>query len=300
MAFSSDSNLSSHNQDSTDSSGMKVEEKIARAYHRDLSWRKVLVRLEPDAHNNMIVRRMFANAYGWPVIKHLCDTHFAYTHSALTRDEYEAARERAKPMDAPVPETGEEVAEQTELKVAARTQSETREATDELAALKVVKDGTSSSRSSKTLKTLSRESSGMWDDAYFEGSDDDDEVDERHFVARMLNPHAQPVKKPEQAYQRPSSESKSSANGAPRTPTTPYTDGHRGLSPTTSRSPGSTGSGRRGKANIVDDPMIAGRLVEEPEPLPSGSTSGLGLRKSVEEQVAQAPPNPTKAKSASK
>jgi hypothetical protein len=208
---SKDSNTS---QDSTDAGGMKVEEKIARAYHRDLSWRKVLVRLEPDAHNNMIVRRMFANAYGWPVVKHLCDTHFAHTHSALTRDEYEAARERAKPMDAPVPETGEEVAEQTALKVPPRTQSETREARDELAALQFVQDGTASQRSSKTLKTLSRQSSrssGMWDDAFFnEDDDDDDDVDERHFVARMLNPHAPAaVKKPEQAYQRPSSSSKS-------------------------------------------------------------------------------------------
>ena len=58
------------------SSGMRVEEKIARAYHHDLSWRKVLVRLEPDAHNNIMVRRMFANAYGWPVVRHLCDAHF--------------------------------------------------------------------------------------------------------------------------------------------------------------------------------------------------------------------------------
>ncbi|KKK14499.1 hypothetical protein ARAM_006947 [Aspergillus rambellii] len=60
-------------------SGLKVEEKIARAYHRKLSWRKVLVRLEPDAHNNIIVRRMFTNAYGWPVVKHLVDTHFGST-----------------------------------------------------------------------------------------------------------------------------------------------------------------------------------------------------------------------------
>ncbi|RKF63301.1 putative lipase [Erysiphe neolycopersici] len=59
------------------SGGMKIEERIARAYHRDLSWRKVLVRLEPDAHNNIIVRRMFANANGWPVVKHLCDAHFS-------------------------------------------------------------------------------------------------------------------------------------------------------------------------------------------------------------------------------
>ena len=93
---------------------MKVEEKIARAYHKDLSWRKVLVRLEPDAHNNMIVRRMFANAYGWPVIKHLCDTHFADTYTARTRDEAEPARERAPPMQEPIdPQTGEEVKEQT-------------------------------------------------------------------------------------------------------------------------------------------------------------------------------------------
>ncbi|KAF2280083.1 uncharacterized protein EI97DRAFT_110126 [Westerdykella ornata] len=87
---------------STEEGGMRVEEKIARAYHKDLSWRKVLVRLEPDAHNNIVVRRMFANAYGWPVVKHLCDTHFADTHTAETPDEFESAQERAKPMDEPV------------------------------------------------------------------------------------------------------------------------------------------------------------------------------------------------------
>jgi hypothetical protein len=74
-------------------SGMRVEEKIARAYHRDLSWRKVLVRLEPDAHNNMMVRRMFANAYGWPVVRHLCDAHFG--DGALLAAESAAARESA-------------------------------------------------------------------------------------------------------------------------------------------------------------------------------------------------------------
>ncbi|KAL4911878.1 putative serine esterase-domain-containing protein [Aspergillus aurantiobrunneus] len=62
--------------DPPNETGLKVEEKIARAYHRGVSWRKVLVRLEPDAHNNIIVRRMFANAYGWPVVEHLVDTHF--------------------------------------------------------------------------------------------------------------------------------------------------------------------------------------------------------------------------------
>ncbi|PWY64530.1 lipase/serine esterase [Aspergillus heteromorphus CBS 117.55] len=63
-------------------SGLKLEEKIARAYHRNLSWRKVLVRLEPDAHNNIIVRRMFTNAYGWPVVQHLVNTHFGDTPGA--------------------------------------------------------------------------------------------------------------------------------------------------------------------------------------------------------------------------
>ncbi|KAJ1331636.1 putative serine esterase (DUF676) [Microdochium nivale] len=79
-----------------DSSSMKVEEKIARAYHRDLSWRKVLVKMEPDAHNNIIVRRMFSNAHGWPVVKHLCDTHFSDTASARTPDDEETNVDQAK------------------------------------------------------------------------------------------------------------------------------------------------------------------------------------------------------------
>lgn len=55
----------------------KVEERIAREWHRNMDWRKVLVRLDPDAHNNIVVRRRFVNAYGWPVIDHLIDNHFA-------------------------------------------------------------------------------------------------------------------------------------------------------------------------------------------------------------------------------
>ena len=55
---------------------LRLEEKIARDWHRDMTWRKVLVKLEPDAHNNIIVRRMFPNAYGWPVIEHLVREHF--------------------------------------------------------------------------------------------------------------------------------------------------------------------------------------------------------------------------------
>ncbi|KAH3674793.1 hypothetical protein WICMUC_002996 [Wickerhamomyces mucosus] len=54
----------------------ELEEDIARLWHRGMDWRKVLVRLEPDAHNNIIVRRRFANAYGWKVVDHLLENHF--------------------------------------------------------------------------------------------------------------------------------------------------------------------------------------------------------------------------------
>lgn len=52
--------------------------KIARKYHSDgLNWRKVLVYLPPDAHNNIVVRRRFANGFGWGVIDHLKDQVFS-------------------------------------------------------------------------------------------------------------------------------------------------------------------------------------------------------------------------------
>ncbi|CCF56772.1 hypothetical protein KAFR_0B04750 [Kazachstania africana CBS 2517] len=53
-----------------------LEQMIARRWHKGLSWRKVIVALKPDAHNNIMVRRRFANAYGWPVIDHLVSEHF--------------------------------------------------------------------------------------------------------------------------------------------------------------------------------------------------------------------------------
>ena len=98
----SNANVDTSHGQNQDIGSMKIEEKIARAYHKDLSWRKVLVRLEPDAHNNMVVRRMFANAYGWPVVRHMCDTHFAYTLAAQTADEDEENAERAVGQDVPV------------------------------------------------------------------------------------------------------------------------------------------------------------------------------------------------------
>lgn len=54
----------------------RSEEKLARAWHKGASWRKVLVQLLPDAHNNIVVRRRFSNAYGWPVVHHLVRNHF--------------------------------------------------------------------------------------------------------------------------------------------------------------------------------------------------------------------------------
>jgi hypothetical protein len=119
-----DSSLSKHDYDDTahtnpdkepdeviDSSQMRVEEKIARAYHRDLSWRKVLVKLEPDAHNNLIVRRMFANAFGWPVVAHLVEAHFSDSATARTRDEESSGGERARPLVEGPDETGQETKE---------------------------------------------------------------------------------------------------------------------------------------------------------------------------------------------
>ena len=106
---SGNSNNSAMTIDSTISTnGMKPEEKIARAYHHDLSWRKVLVRLERESHNNIFVRRMFANAYGWPVVKHVCDTHFSESPEAETRDEDEGNEERARPLSRGIGEDGKE------------------------------------------------------------------------------------------------------------------------------------------------------------------------------------------------
>ncbi|GIZ37658.1 hypothetical protein CKM354_000110000 [Cercospora kikuchii] len=315
---------------STDTSGMKVEEKIARAYHRDLSWRKVLVRLEPDAHNNIIVRRMFANAYGWPVVKHLCDTHFADTYAARTRDEDEPARERAKPADAPISsEHGEQVMEQTSKpdEVRPRTKSETREARDELAALAVPQTGVDRSNSAKRKSasyssvgsdgSSNRRESAVWDDALFETSDgeDSDAVDERNLVAKILNPNYAP-KKPAPAHHGSSSSSqtpKQSARSPPPGPIQTYTDGHRGLAPYSPTSPTSprfqsasevkSASPKNAAAkptfNTADleTPTVFSNraIVEEPTPIsptsPTAAAYGsVGLGKSVEEHISSSSP----------
>lgn len=172
---------------------MRLEEKIARAYHRDLSWRKVLVRLEPDAHNNMIVRRMFANAYGWPVVKHLCDTHFADTWTARMRDEDEPAFDRAAAGARGEVAEGEEVEAQGASKKPSRSHSEMREANDELGGLKEVGTGIDRHRTLQPHKeamahagSVASAGSGVWDDIYFEGgSDEDDEPEEDSYGSRF-------------------------------------------------------------------------------------------------------------------
>lgn len=64
---------------------MNKQVKIARKYHTaEMSWRKVLVSLPPDAHNNIVVRRRFANGYGWGVVDHLRDEVFAPKLGKLT------------------------------------------------------------------------------------------------------------------------------------------------------------------------------------------------------------------------
>ncbi|KAH7375044.1 revertant of glycogen synthase kinase mutation [Plectosphaerella cucumerina] len=92
-----------------DGSQMRVEEKIARAYHRGIAWRKVLVKVEPDAHNNIIVRRMFANAFGWPVVKHMVDAHFSDAATARTRVDEEGNEERALDISQPPDKYGGEI-----------------------------------------------------------------------------------------------------------------------------------------------------------------------------------------------
>nr|POF13177.1 putative lipase [Quercus suber] len=272
-------------QQSGDAGGMKVEEKIARAYHRDLSWRKVLVRLEPDAHNNMIVRRMFANAYGWPVVKHLTDTHFSGSYSASTRNEHQPSRERAPPMSDPVGESGEEVKEQTAKKVAPRSQSEKREATDELAGLNVPKDGIVGSWSSRSGKTLERQSSAVWDDSYFEGSDEDsDGVDERTFISRMINPMAAPAM-PEPVHDRPESRR---SHDLPQTPTSnPIADGHRGLTPISPVKSLATTAPTFDSTDVAI-PVLAEHLVDEPLPINSSRNAGISLQGNLAGQANSA------------
>jgi hypothetical protein len=275
---------------------MRVEEKIARAYHKDLSWRKVLVRLEPDAHNNIIVRRMFANAYGWPVIKHLCDTHFADTYSAQTRDEEEPAIDRAKGIDVPVKEDGEHVRgqEATQPPIE-RTESELREVRDELAPLNTSLKGP---KRVNTVDSIRSTGSADWDSIYFDGtSDDEDEKDDRNAIQKFWQPNgARSPRAPTSpsALKSPTDRGTSEAeltdflHGAPRP--APTMEVHRGLglSPTKSRK--STSSSKSTEPDSVQPFEGQAPLLGEEQPLTASppaspslaNISEVGLRRSLE------------------
>ncbi|KFZ06577.1 hypothetical protein V502_09900, partial [Pseudogymnoascus sp. VKM F-4520 (FW-2644)] len=158
---------------------MKVEEKIARAYHRDLSWRKVLVRLEPDAHNNIIVRRKFANAYGWPVVQHLVDTHFAGGGAALTPDDEEGNEDRATRKsqggaEGPAPHQFLDQALRRER------EEEVRESADHLSSLS---DGVSThTHTTQRMRkpVLERTDSEVWSERDFMDSDGDSDGEVKH------------------------------------------------------------------------------------------------------------------------
>ncbi|KAF2872166.1 putative serine esterase-domain-containing protein [Massariosphaeria phaeospora] len=284
---------------SVDEGGMRVEEKIARAYHRDLSWRKVLVRLEPDAHNNMIVRRMFANAYGWPVVKHLCDTHFADTYAAATRDENEPATDRAKNVEEPVREDGEHVKGQNDpFPPAERTQSELREVADELAPLK---DRPHYHRRLPTTDSVRSRDSTAWDDAYFDGTsdEDDDELDERNAIQKFLQ-----LELPQSKHISPTSPDAPEGFGTSEADIADFlsaspapVDVHRGLG--VSPRAGSTSTREPDSVESMGGGLL-GRIPqsESPPHTPTGNLSGVGLRKSLEVATPTSP-QATRARSAS-
>ncbi|KAJ4994056.1 lipase ROG1 [Stagonosporopsis vannaccii] len=289
--FSGES-LTSQASTQTSEETMRVEEKIARAYHKDLSWRKVLVRLEPDAHNNIVVRRMFANAYGWPVVKHLCDTHFADTYSAQTRDEQEPALDRAKAIDVPVKEDGEHVKGQEDtVPPIERTESELREVRDELAPLG------NSFRSPKRMNTADSfrsTSSADWDN-YFDGatSDEDDDNDERNAVQKFLqlgNPRPTKSSTTSNAPRTPNSAGTSDAEisdflnqGPEAAQPTPLVDIHRGLGasprqPSKATKEPDSQQSLRGQAILPPGHQVAA----SPPASPSLHLSDVGLRRSLE------------------
>lgn len=158
------------------SSGMRVEEKIARAYHKDLSWRKVLVRLEPDAHNNIIVRRTFANAFGWPVVKHIVDTHFGYTAVAQTEDTELGNTERAMPVTTATTILGDEVEGQVDtpphqswsVRKLQRMQSQNRKSENENPdSLSPAEPPEAEGGGLSPCSELGKRDSDVWSDRYF-------------------------------------------------------------------------------------------------------------------------------------
>lgn len=176
-----------------DASNVRVEEKIARGYHRDLAWRKVLVKLEPDAHNNICVRRMFANAYGWPVIHHLVEAHFSDSAVARMRTDDEHLGERALDMGQPPDEHGAETKEvpsptKPSMPAAAsrdtatdsshrHTESEAREALDEVPDLRKRHDSDAAEPSPRSFAPSERSDSVTWSERDWMDSDNESDTD---------------------------------------------------------------------------------------------------------------------------
>ncbi|KAL6698182.1 putative serine esterase domain-containing protein [Trichoderma pleuroticola] len=164
-----------------DGSSMRVEEKISRGYHKDLSWRKVLVKLEPDAHNNIFVRRMFANAYGWPVVKHLVDAHFSDSAVARIRTEDEYMGERALDISQPPGADGREtktvsMRQARGLAPEPTNASEAREALDEVPPLPRTQDTDRSSMVSHSHQG-ERGDSMSWSERDWASSENESEFD---------------------------------------------------------------------------------------------------------------------------
>ncbi|PSS02305.1 putative serine esterase-domain-containing protein [Coniella lustricola] len=194
-----DSTLSSKDYDDTahtnpdkepdeviDGSSMKVEEKIARAYHRNLSWRKVLVKLEPDAHNNLICRRMFANAFGWPVVKHLVDAHFSDAATTRLRDEDLQNTERAKGTSEAPDKHGNETQDAETATTSTSDHVDTQptgvddgEARDTVSELPSATDGNGDKASSSSLSGMTHERADNthWSDRDWADSGDDSDSD---------------------------------------------------------------------------------------------------------------------------
>jgi Putative serine esterase (DUF676) len=245
-------------------SGMRVEEKIARAYHRDLSWRKVLVCLVPDAHNNMIVRRTFANAYGWPVIKHLCDTHFGDTFAAQTRDEDEPSNDRAAGLDIAIPPTGEQVEGQKSKKAPVNVPEDLmRKATGEL---KPLEEGGIAEAQARAR----RDDSVEVDDSYLSDTSEDEADAQRSPFQRLWSPAP---KSPDRAAQ-------AKDKGKDKLPDTTPTVVTKNL---TSEPDSIDGSG-------PSTTIAAGSVLPTSDSAPGG-LSELGLRKSIPEAIASSSKN---------
>ncbi|KAH8732416.1 putative serine esterase-domain-containing protein [Phaeosphaeriaceae sp. PMI808] len=294
------SNTSQGSAASAEEGQIRVEEKIARAYHKDLSWRKVLVRLEPDAHNNMIVRRMFANAYGWPVIKHLCDTHFADTYSAQTRDEDEPAIDRAQGVQAPVQEDGEHVKGQESSQPPIKhTESELREVPDELSPLKIhdkTPKRANTMDSARSVRSMRSIGSGDWDAYFGATSDEDDENDDRNAIQRFLQ-----LNNPKM----PTSPSSPRGQGTNDTDISDFLahqpdpipiEVHRGLglSPSGKSYKSSRSSHEPDSLQSLGGPshfLADNRQTSNPPETPSGNIGelGLGVKQSLDKSVSNSP-----------